>query len=144
MPGYSPGMMARFKLAGMPLWKINGIKWAGLFTIIALMSVPTMPLIGVPEALAVSVFASAFGLLTGRLFKNEGACGLFIFFSALIMYFASGGIVPFVFLPLVLLPMRWLSVNYWAAIGNIATTLIMGMILWLLFSFVSGLKMRAR
>ena len=144
LPGYPPGMMARFRLAGVPLWKINGIKWAGLFAVTALMSVPAMLLVGVAEALSVSVFASAFGLLVGRLFKHEGACGLFIFFSALIMYFASGGIVPFVFLPRILLPMRWLSVNYLAATGNIAVILIVGMIIWLWFSFGFGLKMRVR
>ena len=122
LPGYSPGNMARFKLADIPLWQIIGIKWSGLFAAAVLMSLPIIPFIGIVEALLVSLFISAFGMLTGRLFKQKSACGLFIFFTALAMYFASGGIIPFVFLPRELLPMRWLSVNYWVATGN--TTVI--------------------
>jgi len=124
LSGYSPGNTARFKLANVPLWKVSMIKWSGLFAAAMLMSLPIMPLVGVPEALSASVFVSAFGMLAGRLFKHEGACGLFIFFTALAMYFASGGIIPFVFLPRELLPMRWLSINYWVATGNI--TVILG------------------
>jgi len=150
LPGYASGILARFRLAGMSLWQIDLVKWAGLFTIVAFMSLPVMPLIGIMNALLASLFVSAFGMLSGQLFKHEGACGLFIFFIALVMYFASGGIVPFVFLPRVLLPMRWISINYLVANGHIAIILISSFALLMLmevikwFSFGSGLKVRAR
>jgi len=135
--GYSRGMLARFKLAGIPLRQVHLIKWTGLFSAVAFLSLPIMPIVGVAEALAISVFVSAFGLLV----KN----GLFIFLSALLMYFASGGIVPFVFLPRGLLPMRWFSLNYWAAAGNVPVILFAGIVIacvWFLFG--SGLKMPSR
>lgn len=113
LPWYSPGIEARFQLAGVPKHMICGIKWAGLFAAVAFMSIPIMPVLGVASALFSSVFVTTFGLLSGKLFKHDGARGLFIFFVALAMYFASGGIIPFVFLPHELLPMRYLSVIYW-------------------------------
>ena len=131
--GYPSGVMARFKLAKIPQWQVCGIKWAGLFIVTGLMSIPLMPFVGILEAIALSVFVSTFGLLIGK-------HPLFIFFAALLMYFASGGIIPYVFLPRELLLMRWLSVNYWVASGNIL--LILGVSLCFFSGYV--LKTRAR
>jgi len=117
LPGYSSGILARFKLAGISPMMILCIKWAGLNAALLVISILIMPIIGVAEALVLSMFTTAFGLAAGKLFKHENACGLFIFFTALVMYFASGGIIPFVFLPQDLWFMRWLSVNYWIAVG---------------------------
>lgn len=129
--GYPPGVMARFKLAQTPQWQVCGIKWTGLFIVIGLMSIPLMPFVGILEALALSAFVSAFGLFVGK-------HPLLIFFAALLMYFASGGIIPYVFLPRELLLMRWLSVNYWVAGGNIF--LILGVSL----CFFSGYVLKTR
>lgn len=139
--GYSAGIMARFRLAGMAAWQVHIIKWSGLFAAVAFMALPIMPFLGLKIALTLSVFVSAFGLLAGRLFKHDGACGLFIFFTALAMYFASGGIIPFVFLPRDMLVMRFLSINYWAANGSVLIILVIGVLIsW--FSFGLGLKLR--
>jgi hypothetical protein len=150
LKGYSPGMTARFRLAGLPLWKMHLIRWSGLFSAVAFLSLPIMPVIGLAQALSAAVFVSAFGLLVGRLFGGGG--GLFVFITALAMYFASGGIIPFVFLPRVLLPMRWLSLNYWAAaegltgvfwLPDVVVILLAGIVIaW--FSFGFGLKTRLR
>lgn len=113
---YPPGILARFKFAGITNLKIFGIKWSGLFAVMLVLAVPIMPIIGVISAIMLAIFATSFGLLSGRLFKNESATALFVFFVALGMYFASGGIIPFVFLPPELWPMRWLSINYWVSI----------------------------
>lgn len=113
--GYSEGIITRFKLAGIPLWKAYGIKWLGLFTVLALMSLLILPVVGLLGALVATLYVSAFGLLAGRLFRQESTRGIFIFFAALAKYFASGGIVPFVFLPQGLHVIRFLSVNYWVA-----------------------------
>ena len=112
LPWYPPGILARFKLAGISPWKIKGLS---LFIVVFLISVPIMPLIGIRGAVFSSIFVTAFGLLSGKLFVTTGSRALFIFFIALGMYFASGGIVPYVFLPPDLLPMRWFSINYWVA-----------------------------
>jgi len=133
LSGYSLGVMARFKVAKIPQWQVCGIKWAGLFIVIGLISTPLMPFVGILEALMLSAFVSAFGLFIGK-------HPLFIFFAALLMYFASGGIIPYVFLPRELLPLRWLSVNYWVAIGHIP--LILGVSLCFFSGYV--LKMRVR
>lgn len=117
LPGYSKGILTQFKLANMSFMEVFAIKWAGLNTALLVISIFIMPIIGIAEALILSIFTTAFGLVAGRLFKRENACGLFIFFTALVMYFASGGIIPFVFLPQDLWFMRWLSVNYWIAVG---------------------------
>ena len=117
LPWYPLGVMARFKFASIPPLTVLGIKWTGLFVMVVLLSIPIMPLIGVGRALLSSLFISAFGLLSGKLFKCTNARGMFIFFVALAMYFASGGIVPFVFLSQEMAPMRWLSLNYWIAVG---------------------------
>jgi len=113
LPWYSSGMAARFKLAGVSEMTMLGLKSAGLFTAAALMALPIVPIVGVYTALLSSAFITAFGLLSGKLFKHDGTRGLFIFFTALMLYFASGGIIPFVFLPQELLPMRYLSIAYW-------------------------------
>ena len=133
LSGYAPGIMARFAVAKIPKWQVCGIKWSGLFIIIGIMSIPLMPFIGILQAVALSAFVSAFGLLIGK-------HPLSIFFAALLMYFASGGIIPYVFLPRALLPMRWLSINYWVAIGNIP--LILGVSLCFFSGYV--LKTQAR
>ena len=135
LPAYSPGMLARFKLAQIPWWQIGGIKWTALFIVLVLISIPIMPFIGILGALSLSAFVTAFGLLVGN---NP----LLTFFSALLMYFASGGIIPFVFLPRELLAMRWVSINYWIASGNIALVLGVSLCLSLLYLFGYALKMR--
>ena len=114
--GYSKGIMARFKLAGVPLWKMYSIKWLGLFFVLALMSGFIAPVVGVAGALIASVYTATFGTLAGKLLTGVRARGMFIFFAALTKYFASGGIVPFVFLPQGLHIMRFLSINYWVAV----------------------------
>ena len=133
LPSYSNGIMARFKLAKIPWWQVTMIKWTGLFIVLSLMSIPIMPIVGVIEAIALSAFVSSFGLFVGK-------HPLFIFFAALLMYFASGGIIPYVFLPRELLLMRWLSPNYWVASGNIL--LILGVSLCFFCGY--ALKMRVR
>ena len=113
LPWYSLGIRDRFKLAGIPFIAAFGIKWAGLFCVVVFMSLPIMPIVGVASALILSVFVSVFGLLSGKLFaQSDGARGIFIFFSALGMYFASGGIIPYVFLPRGIYFMRWFSFDF--------------------------------
>ena len=111
LPWYSSGIIARFRLAGVSAMDVVTIKWAGLFTAMLVLSLPIMPIAGVPAAIASAVFTSAFGLFSGKLFAHDGARGLFIFVTALAMYFASGGIVPFAFLP------RWLWVIRYFSLG---------------------------
>ena len=114
LPWYTPGVVARFKLAGVPVGMMFGIKWAGLYAATTFLAIPIMFVVGIANALLLSIFVSFFGLLSGKLFdRHEKARGLFIFFVALIMYFASGGIVPYVFLPQWIMPMRYLSIVYW-------------------------------
>ena len=113
---YPPGIIARFKLAGIKNFEIYIIKWIGLFAATGIMALPLIPIVGIIAWVVSTLFTASFGLLLGKLVKGSGARGLMIFSVALIMYFASGGIVPFVFLPMELLPMRYFSVIYWVAI----------------------------
>ena len=109
---YPPGILLRFKLAGVPLLAVIGIKWLGLFCAIVFISVPMMFLLEVHVVLMLSVFVATFGLLSGKLFRHDGARGLFIFFVALVMYFNSGGIIPYVFLPQEIQFLRWFSFDF--------------------------------
>ena len=117
LPWYPLGVMARFKLAGVSGFEAVTIKWIGLAAAVAVMSAPIVTVAGFRPVVLSAIFVSALGLLSGRLFgKHSGACGLFIFSVALVSYFASGGIVPFVFLPQEILPMRYFSIIYWVAV----------------------------
>lgn len=115
LPWYSPGIMARFKVAGVPLYKVFMVKFVGLFVAVFGVSLFIVPLVGLRGVLLSSVFVAVLGLLSGRLFYNSASRSLFIFFVALGMYFASGGVVPFVFLPQELAVIRIFSINYWVA-----------------------------
>ena len=112
LPWYPAGVAARFKLAGVTWPMVLCIKWIGLFVPVALLSIPIIPIVGIAAAFASSVFVTSFGVFSGKLLSNDGTRGLFIFFVALVMYFASGGIIPFAFLPQELLFMRFFSVNW--------------------------------
>ena len=137
LPAYSQGIMARFKLAAVPAFKIFAIKWGGLAVALAVLAMPLVPFLRFFVVLALVFFLSSFALLVSR------GGGLLVFLIALLMYFASGGIIPFVFLPRVLLPMRWLSLNYLAAEGHVLAIFALGCVIaW--FSFLLDLKLRVR
>jgi len=137
LKGYSAGILARFQLAGVSALRVFLIRWSGLFVAVAVIGLPAVPVLGVAVTLALAVCISAFGLFAGRIYSRA----LVVFFVALAMYFASGGIVPFAFLPRVMLPMRWFSLNYYAAGGDIFIILIIGIVM-ACFSF--GLDLKAR
>ena len=113
---YPAGVMDRFKIAGVSGLRVFGVKFAGLFAVMLFLAVFIMPVTGVLPGLFLAIFTTGFGLFAGRLFKQDRAAALFIFFTALFMYFASGGIIPFVFLPQELWVMRYFSINYWVSV----------------------------
>jgi len=132
MRGYTPGVYARFRLAGVPFWKVLAVRLVGLWVVQALLMLPLLFFWVDLSLLTLPLFLSAFALLATTIFKQDSACGIFIFFTALGMWFASGGIIPWVYLPRALWPIRWLSANYWAAEGQWWMLLGAGLICFLL------------
>ncbi|MCL2015391.1 MAG: ABC transporter permease [Defluviitaleaceae bacterium] len=113
LPWYSTAMLARFKLAQTPKINIITIKFAGIFAAMLLVSAPIIPILGLAATFGSALIISLFGLLAGKICQQASNRGIFIFSVALSMYFASGGIVPFAFLPQGLTVMRFFSLNYW-------------------------------
>ncbi|MCL1987175.1 MAG: ABC transporter permease [Firmicutes bacterium] len=115
LPWYSFATLARFKLAKISKIKVLTIKYFGIFVAMLGVSVPILPILGIFATILSALLISAFGLFVGKLCNKDSTRGMLIFSVALFMYFASGGIVPFVFLPTELAVMRWFSLNYWIA-----------------------------
>jgi len=145
--GYTAGVFARLKLAGVPLWKVLLIRFVGLWKAQVLLMLPLLFFWQNFILLALPFFMSAFAMLAVMLFKQDSVCGLFIFFTALGMWFASGGIIPWVYLPRALWAMRWLSANYWATEGQwwmlLGAGIICLLICYLYYFFQTGGNGRA-
>ena len=123
---YTPDVYARYKIAGQPLIKIMAIRYVGLFLVygmvIILLCAVSAALFGwiglldaVFKGFAFSACVCAFGIFSASVFKNDSACGLFIFTAALCMFFLSGGVVPLAFIPGELHALRFASFPFWAA-----------------------------
>lgn len=138
--GYTPAVYARYRMAGFSLGRVQIIRWAGLFLINAVWMVPVtlaaVRLTGqaftasvlrtaLANSFALAFCVSTFGLMSAALFKNETACGIFIFITALGMLFISGGILPLVFLPGGLHVLRYAAIPFWASEGTVFSALMM-------------------
>jgi len=112
---YSAGALARFKVAKMPIYKAWGAKYTALFVVLLTITLPLLFIVGFLGFVAFAAFAAVFGLFCGKI-KDYSSRAMCVFFTAFVMYFASGGIVPFAFLPENAAVMRFFSINHWVAI----------------------------
>jgi hypothetical protein len=117
LTGYTPGITARLTLAGLAVWKIQIMRIMGFLVVQLALCFPLYFILGVAVGFAWALFLTAFGLLAAALFKRETGFGLFVFFSALVMWLMSGGVAPPAFLPQGLWGMGAWSPVHWAAEG---------------------------
>jgi hypothetical protein len=125
LTAYTRAVYDRYRLAGWSVVRVQGIRLAGLFIVNLALALPlyglSVYLTGMfywPGGLALVFCVSGFALMAAALFKNETACGLFLFVSALAMIFVAGAILPLPFLPQALHDWRYVSVVYWASVAG--------------------------
>jgi hypothetical protein len=144
--GYTPAVYARFRMAGHSLLKIGLVRFTGIFAIHAVIFIIlcAFAAIGagwldgnlwaaIGRGIALAACFGAFGMFAASLFRNETACGLFIFLTALGMYGFSGGSVPLAFIPRGLHALRFASFPYWTVDGGGMGTVVLAVFAVVLF-----------
>jgi hypothetical protein len=125
LTAYTRVVYDRYRLAGWSVWRVQSIRFAGLFAMNLLLTVPLYGLAvyvtGIPfwlGALALAFCVSGFGLMAAVLCKTDTACGIVIFISAAVMLFLAGGILPMPFLPQEIHGLRFATIPYWASVAG--------------------------
>jgi len=113
-------------IAGIGAFKAGLFRVAGLCTVVAAFTFWLCLFFGV-NALALMLCLSCFVYMAGSVFRSEVSGSMFIFLTALVMLVLSGGVIPILYMPEMMRPLRYATINYWAIEGGGAAFVVLAL-----------------